>query len=94
MLREPPALVLMDLAMPILDGFAATLQLKADPATRDVPVVALTALAMRSDEERARACGFDSFLTKPIERAAFAGTVARFLGERPPSGPPPPGGTT
>ncbi len=77
--REGPALVLMDLAMPGKDGYAATRELKADPATRRIPVVALTALAMRGDEERAIEAGVDAFLTKPIDRAKLEEIVARFV---------------
>jgi PAS domain S-box-containing protein len=77
--RERPALVLMDLAMPRKDGFTAARELKSDPETRAIPILALTALAMRSDEERARQAGFDGYLTKPIDRAALEEAVAAFL---------------
>jgi CheY-like chemotaxis protein len=65
--RELPDLVLMDLALPILDGWQATRQLKADPATRHIPVIALTAHAMAGDREEALAVGCDEFDTKPID---------------------------
>lgn len=77
--REQPALVLMDLAMPKKDGYAACRELKSDPATRAIPIVALTALTMRSDEEKARAAGFDGYLSKPIERVTLERAVAPFL---------------
>ncbi len=77
--RERPALVLMDLAMPGLDGFDALLALKAAPETKGIPVVALTALAMSGDEARARAAGFDDYVTKPVEQAALLAAVERAL---------------
>ncbi|MCC7110121.1 MAG: response regulator [Deltaproteobacteria bacterium] len=77
---ERPNLILMDLAMPGVDGYAATRQLKADPATAAIPIVALTALAMRGDENKALAAGVDAYLTKPIERVALEQTLARLLG--------------
>jgi CheY-like chemotaxis protein len=69
----------MDLAMPNLDGYSATRMLKSDPATASIPVVALTALAMRGDEDKAYAAGADGYLTKPIDRRALDGVLARFI---------------
>src|SRR6478736_1746670 len=65
--QERPDLILMDMSLPILDGWEATRQLKQAPDTRHIPVIALTAHAMTSDEERARQAGCDDFDTKPIE---------------------------
>lgn len=62
-----PELILMDMSLPILDGWEATRQLKADAATRGIPVIALTAHAMATDEQKAREAGCDDFDTKPIE---------------------------
>jgi two-component system cell cycle response regulator DivK len=73
---EHPDLILMDIELPGLDGLEATRRLKADATTRTIPVLALTAYAMRGDEERARAAGCDGYLTKPIDRQTLLDAVA------------------
>ncbi len=76
-----PRLILMDLQMPGMDGFELTRRLKADPATGDIIIVALTAYAMKADEERARAAGCDAYMSKPIDTRSLAALVARLLAE-------------
>jgi two-component system cell cycle response regulator DivK len=78
--RERPDLILMDLSLPGVDGWEATRRLKAGPETEAIPVIALTAHAMQGDEERARACGCDDYLTKPIDEDQLFATLARLLG--------------
>ena len=78
--RERPDLILMDLSLPVVDGWEATRRLKARPETEAIPVIALTAHAMQGDEEKARACGCDDYLTKPIDEDQLFGKLARFLG--------------
>jgi CheY-like chemotaxis protein len=74
-----PRLILMDIQLPGMDGLTLTKQLKADPATRDIPVLAATAYAMKGDEERARAAGCDGYFTKPIDTRRLPIEIARFL---------------
>ena len=73
---EMPDLILMDIQLPGMDGLEATALLKADPETRAIPVIALTALAMKGDEERIRAAGCDGYIAKPLAYREFLGTVA------------------
>jgi CheY-like chemotaxis protein len=76
---EAPALVLMDMSLPVLDGWEATQALRADPATRSIPVIALTAHAMAGDREKALAAGCDDFDTKPIELERLLGKIEALL---------------
>ena len=77
-----PDLVLLDIQMPGLNGFDVLRQLRQDAALDAIPVVALTALAMEGDEQRARAAGFDAYLTKPIRARALRESVERILSTR------------
>ena len=78
--RESPDLILMDLSLPIMDGWEATHRLKANERLRDIPIIILTAHAMHGDEEKARACGCDDFLTKPIDEDLLFARIEHFLG--------------
>jgi two-component system cell cycle response regulator DivK len=77
--QEHPDLILMDVQLPGMDGLAATALLKADEATRAIPVVALTALAMKGDEERILAAGCDGYIAKPMRMHEFLAAVASHL---------------
>jgi CheY-like chemotaxis protein len=74
-----PDLILMDLQMPGMDGLELTRRLKADPETRDIPVIALTAAAMYQDERRAADAGCDGFMRKPLDTRTFAAALAGHL---------------
>jgi two-component system cell cycle response regulator DivK len=76
---QQPELILMDIQLPGMDGLQATALLKADPATSAIPVIALTALAMKGDEERIRAAGCDGYIAKPLSYQEFLATVAAHL---------------
>ena len=70
-----PDVILMDIQMPDVDGLQAVRRLRADPATRDVVVIAFTAYAMKGDEQKLRAAGCDGYIAKPIDVATFGQTV-------------------
>ena len=76
---EHPDLVLMDMSLPVLDGWEATQRLKADPATRAIPVIALTAHATAADREKALAAGCDDYDTKPVELSRLLEKMQRLL---------------
>ena len=80
---EAPVLILMDMSLPVLDGWEATRQLKAAPATRSIPVIALTAHAMAGDRERALEAGADDFDTKPIELTRLLEKIEALLAKKP-----------
>ena len=79
---ERPNLILMDLELPGLDGLEVTRRLKADPTMQEIPVLAVTAYAMRGDEQRARAAGCDGYVTKPINRQKLLDAVEYCLAVR------------
>jgi two-component system cell cycle response regulator DivK len=74
-----PALILMDIQLPGIDGLTATTLLKQAAETRDIPVIALTALAMKGDEDRIRAAGCDGYIAKPMRYQELLATVAAYL---------------
>lgn len=76
---EFPDLILMDVSLPGMDGLEATEALKQDPTTKDIPVIAITAHAMKGDEEKALAAGCVGYIPKPIDTRAFPKTVARLI---------------
>ncbi len=78
-LKEKPDLILMDMQMPIKNGLEATKEIKGNPLTNNIPVVALTALAMRGDEERIRAAGCDDYISKPVQIRTLLEKVASYL---------------
>jgi len=77
---ETPDIILMDMSLPGIDGWTATRQVKADEATRAIPVIALTAHAMAGDREKAMEAGCDDFDTKPVELARLLGKIEALLG--------------
>ena len=79
--KEPPDLVLMDLQLPGIDGMEALRRLRENPRTADIPVVAVTAQAMKQDRERALEVGFNGYIEKPISVRAFPGQVRSFLSD-------------
>ncbi|PZQ81748.1 MAG: two-component system response regulator [Ancylobacter novellus] len=78
---ERPDLILMDMSLPVLDGWEATRRVKADPATATIPVIALTAHAMAQDREEAMAAGCDDFDTKPVELPRLLEKINALLGK-------------
>jgi two-component system, cell cycle response regulator DivK len=79
---ERPDLILMDLDLPVVDGWEATRRLKANPVTRDIPVIVLTAHAMTGSREKALEAGCDDFDTKPVEFDRLIAKIERLLGKR------------
>jgi CheY-like chemotaxis protein len=75
-----PDLILMDMSLPVKDGWTATRELKADPALRGIPVIALTAHAMAGDRDKALEAGCDAYETKPIELPRLLDAIAKLLG--------------
>lgn len=75
-----PALILMDLQLPGIDGLELTRRLKSDPATRDIKIIAVTAYAMKGDEDKAREAGCDDYVTKPIDTRGLPEMIAKHVG--------------
>ena len=82
---EAPALILMDMSLPVIDGWEATRRIKASDTTRHIPVIALTAHAMAGDREQALAAGCDDYDTKPIELDRLLPKIEKFAGPGPPA---------
>jgi two-component system, cell cycle response regulator DivK len=78
--QERPDLILMDLSLPVIDGWEATRRIKANEALKEIPVIALTAHAMQGDERLARESGCDDYLSKPLDEDLLFAKVAKFLG--------------
>jgi two-component system cell cycle response regulator DivK len=79
---ERPDLILMDVQLPGMDGFAATAMLKQDPVTAGIPVIALTALAMKEDQEKSRAAGCDAYISKPLRYQELYAAIDALLAKR------------
>jgi len=84
--EHKPDLIVMDIQLPAISGLEVTRWLKEDPALAHIPVVAVTAFAMKGDEERIRAAGCEAYLAKPISVAGFLETIAQFLARGLPAG--------
>ncbi len=80
--EQHPDLILMDISIPIIDGWEATMILKADETTRHIPIIALTAHALAADREKALAVGCDEYLAKPVEPRLVVKMIERFMAER------------
>lgn len=79
---EKPDLILMDLSLPVIDGWEATRRVKADPATQSIPIIALTAHAMADDKDKALAAGCDDFDTKPVELPRLLAKIQALIAAR------------
>jgi two-component system, cell cycle response regulator DivK len=77
--KQRPDLILMDIQLPIMDGYEATRRLKADPATKDIPIIVVTSYALSGDETKARNSGCDAYVTKPYSPRALLATIKEFL---------------
>ena len=79
---ERPDLILMDIQMPVIDGYEATRRIKLDPALKPIPIVAVSSFAMKGDEEKARAAGCDHYVTKPYSPIQVLRLIRGFLGDK------------
>jgi CheY-like chemotaxis protein len=77
---ENPALILMDMSLPVMDGWEATRRIKADPGTKDIPIIALTAHAMAGDREKAIEAGCEDYDTKPVDFPRLLGKIESLIG--------------
>jgi two-component system, cell cycle response regulator DivK len=79
---ERPDLILMDIQLPVLDGYETTRQIKSDPDLKATPIIAVSSFAMKGDEEKARAAGCDHYVTKPYSPLQLLRVIQGFLGEK------------
>jgi two-component system, cell cycle response regulator DivK len=77
-----PDIILMDIQMPVIDGYETIRQIKADPALAQIPIVAISSFAMKGDEEKARAAGCDHYVTKPYSPIALLRMIRGYFGEK------------
>jgi two-component system cell cycle response regulator DivK len=77
--KERPDLILMDIQLPVLDGYEATRRIKADPALNSIPIIAVTSYALSGDEEKARAAGCDDFVPKPFSPRQLLAKIRQYL---------------
>ena len=77
--RERPDLILMDIQLPLLDGYEVTRRIKADPALRAIPIIAITSYALSGDESKARAAGCDAYVTKPYNSRALLAKIREYV---------------
>src|SRR5262245_6275317 len=82
---EQPDLIIMDLSLPVVDGWEATRRIKADAALQHIPIIALSSHAMRGDEDKARQAGCDDYLSKPLDENLLYAKIEHFLGPRAPT---------
>jgi two-component system, cell cycle response regulator DivK len=80
--KERPDLIVMDIQLPEMDGLEVTRKIKAQPATADIPVIAVTSYAMKGDREKALAAGCAGYITKPIDKVTFIEEIASHLGSK------------
>jgi len=80
---ERPDLILMDIQMPVIDGYEATRRIKIEPALKPIPIVAVSSFAMKGDEEKARAAGCNHYVTKPYSPMQLLRLIRDFLGDKP-----------
>ena len=77
--KERPDLILMDIQLPVMDGFEATRRIKADPALKSIPIIAVTSYALSGDEQKARAAGCDDFVPKPYSPRQLLAKIRQYL---------------
>jgi two-component system cell cycle response regulator DivK len=77
--KQPPDLILMDIQLPVMDGYEATRRIKADPALRSIPIIAVTSYALSGDEAKARAAGCDDFVPKPYSPRQLLAKIRQYL---------------